>query len=349
MRDLLARLAQDDEGASSALRVLDYFDALDERLAGPEAYLRGAVALSSQAAGLSISARRINIRIGASGERIALPPDFSTKLDWPQADLPSTTPGRVWIEEDDPGVLHSLVLERVVQGIGRWSSPIDALVTTPAEAWRILLNDPVPYDRRAQLLAALRLDESRLYRVVARVPNVPARGVYAVATVDGVEVGVEIARADFPISRDDTKSRAGIGPATAVSDILRSWEGASTVLRMARLGEHLSWEEMGVLGPLFMHSQPHELLADPVVSAMAPGDMGWIDETINAIAKAGSVRGAADLLHLHHSTVQKRVDKLHQMFDVDLSIARHIHRLWLACVTYRFVSFGGTEPDTAPG
>lgn len=341
MRDLLARLALQDEAASAALRVYDYYGALDANTAGPEAYLRGAAGLSSCGAGLRLSGRHLTLRIGPSGQRLEADEGFEPTEGWYQAAIGGHDQDRVWIETDEPGTLHELILERVVQGVERWLNRIEALVLDPPQAWAALLNDPVPAERRRQLLAALKLDDTRRYQVVAHLPAAPSGGLHAYTNLCGVAVGATIRPAPFDTTLEDGENaRIGLGPAVAVPDLLTSWERAAIVLRIARPGEVTRWDRLGVLGPMFLHVSTEELLADPVVMAINSDNMPWLDQTVTAVTQTGSVRGAADLLDLHHSTVQKRLDKLQQQFSLNLANQRHVYHLWLACAAFRYATFG---------
>lgn len=344
MRDLLARLAQNDEGASSALRVLEYFDALDSNSVGPEAYLRGAAGLSSCSAGMILRERRLTVRIGRSGERLPADKDFPVDEGWLRSPVAGSSGGLVWIETSSPETFHELIIERVAAGVERWIGRMEGLVPDPGQAWSILLNDPVPDERRLQLFSALKLDPAGQYQVVAEVPATRGDGLRAVTQVQGVEVSAVIQPAPFAMELEvGYRARFGIGPAVRVGGLLDSWERAVVVLRLARQGESLPWDQLGVLGPLFLHADPAELLSERIVEAIDSGNMPWLDQTVTAVTQTGSVRGAADLLHLHHSTVQKRIDKLQQQFDLNLANARHVYHLWLACAAYRFATFGTPE------
>ncbi|WP_425838850.1 helix-turn-helix domain-containing protein [Microbacterium sp. PA5] len=348
MRDLLARLAQSDEAASAALRVFDYFDALDASGVGPEAYVRGAAALSSCRAGMMLQERRLTLRIAPSGERMRAERDFVPQEEWLIAPAAPASPDVVWLETPERSTFHELILERVAQGVQRWLQRMEALVPEPAQAWAMLLNDPVPGERRQQLFAALRLDSSRQYQVVAHVPAAPDGGLHAYTTVQGAQVVATIRPAPFSMEHTTgAKVRYGIGPAVEIPELLDSWERAVVVLRLARQGEALPWDKLGVLAPLFLRAKPEEVIAEPIVRAIDSENMPWLDQTITAVTQTGSVRGAADLLGLHHSTVQKRIDKVQQQFSLNLANARHVYHLWLACAAHRYATFG--RPDNMAG
>lgn len=341
MRDLLARLAQRDEDAAAALRVLDYFDALDGGTAGPEAYLRGAAGLTACAVGLVLSRRRLALRIGAAGDRLPTDRNFEPSDDWVTRTLAGSPVDKIWIESTANSTFTQLVLERVAEGVERWLARMDAMVPEPPQAWATLLNDPVPEERREQLFAALRLDETKRYQVVAQIPPTPRTEIHAHTTVQGVQVVASIHPAPFRMELEvGSAARFGIGPDVEVRDLLESWELAVVVLRLARPGEALPWDHLVVLGPLLRRADPADLLADPVVAAIEAGNLSWLDQTVTAVTQTGSVRGAADLLGLHHSTVQKRIDRVQQQFHLNMANSRHLYHLWLACVVHRYATFG---------
>ena len=344
MRDFLAALATQNASVAAALRVLDYFDALDARGVGPEAYVRGATALTARIVGVSQVGRGLSLRIGAGGERLRRGSAVPFDERWPSRSIGPDSADRVWIETTDADTSYGLVLERIAHGVQRWADRLDALAPSPEQAWATLLNDPIPEERSRQLFAALRLDTTRQYHVVAHLPVGWGAELRASAVVRGIEVGASIVPAPFAMQPQvGGRERFGIGPAVAVEELRSSWKRAVIVLRMARPGEALTWDRLGVLAPLFLHAQTDDLLGSPIVHAIEAGNLPWLDETVTAVTQTGSIRGAADLLGLHHSTVQKRIDKLQQQFDLNLANARHAYHLWLACAAHRYASFGTPE------
>lgn len=344
MRDFLATLATQNASVAAAVKVLDYFDALDARGVGPEAYVRGATALTSRVVGVSQASRGLSLRIAAGGERLRRDPADSFDERWPSRSIGPDPADRVWIEATDTDTSYGLVLERIAQGVQRWADRLDALAPSPEQSWATLLNDPIPEERSRQLFGALRLDPTRRYHVVAHLPLEWREGLRASAVLRGIEVGATIVLAPFTLpAQVGGRERIGIGPAVEIADLRSSWRRAAIVLRMARPGEALTWDRLGVLAPLFLHAQTSDLLASPIVRAIEEGNLAWLDETVTAVTQTGSIRGAADLLNLHHSTVQKRIDKLQQQFDLNLANARHAYHLWLACAAHRYASFGTPE------
>ncbi|PPK66665.1 helix-turn-helix domain-containing protein [Actinokineospora auranticolor] len=87
------------------------------------------------------------------------------------------------------------------------------------------------------------------------------------------------------------------------------------------------------------------LLADvPEATARANPDVTAITtmspehrETLDAYCATGSLRQAADLLHLHHSTVSRRLEQIARTLDLDLTTQTGATRATLALTTWRLL------------
>ncbi|WP_378790247.1 helix-turn-helix domain-containing protein [Nonomuraea fastidiosa] len=67
--------------------------------------------------------------------------------------------------------------------------------------------------------------------------------------------------------------------------------------------------------------------------AETPDDL----ETLDAYCTTGSLRRAADLLHLHHSSVARRIDQLGKTLGVDLTQPAGLTRARLALNAWRLL------------
>ncbi|MFG1696583.1 PucR family transcriptional regulator [Nonomuraea sp. NPDC049309] len=101
-------------------------------------------------------------------------------------------------------------------------------------------------------------------------------------------------------------ARVGVGPELPGARAAESWAGARTALRFT--GPHdrvIRWSELGALA-LFA-DLPEQAIAelDDVRAMSRLSDESL--QAIRALCQAGSIRGAAAALHLHHSSLAARV------------------------------------------
>ncbi|MFD9367269.1 helix-turn-helix domain-containing protein [Streptomyces sp. NPDC060020] len=59
--------------------------------------------------------------------------------------------------------------------------------------------------------------------------------------------------------------------------------------------------------------------------------------TLDAYCATGSLRRAADLLHLHHSSVARRIDQIGKALGLDLTDPTALLRATLALTTWRLL------------
>jgi DNA-binding PucR family transcriptional regulator len=149
------------------------------------------------------------------------------------------------------------------------------------------------------------------------------------------EVGVILATTLDP-ARFPTGVRAGIGAADSPD---RSWQQARTALGFTTARQPVVHHDD--LGALALLAQvPQDAARDnPDVAAIArmaanPQDL----ETLDAYCAAGSVRRAAELLHLHHSSVARRLDQLGKTLGVDLTDPTGLLRASLALTAWRLLN-----------
>jgi DNA-binding PucR family transcriptional regulator len=60
-------------------------------------------------------------------------------------------------------------------------------------------------------------------------------------------------------------------------------------------------------------------------------------ETLDVYCATGSLRRAADLLHLHHSSVARRVEQIGKALDIDLGEPTGLLRARLALTAWRLL------------
>jgi DNA-binding PucR family transcriptional regulator len=67
--------------------------------------------------------------------------------------------------------------------------------------------------------------------------------------------------------------------------------------------------------------------------AASPEDL----ETLDAYCTTGSQRQAADLLHLHHSSVARRLEQIGKMLGIELTEPTGLIRARLALIAWRLL------------
>jgi hypothetical protein len=132
--------------------------------------------------------------------------------------------------------------------------------------------------------------------------------------------------------------RLGIGSPCLPPDLATSWQQALTALRFAGVpgwGPAVRFESLGALAVLASVS-PEVADADPDVRTLrdlAGTSAGAADlAVLAAYCAAGSLRQAAEALHLHHSSVARRVHNLGRRLGLDLERPEHRLRAEVALI-----------------
>ncbi|MEU7862597.1 helix-turn-helix domain-containing protein [Nonomuraea sp. NPDC049141] len=365
MRGLLLRLSTLDTDAESAVRVIAYFDSL----------VRDHVSVPVL---LSATARLTQCPVGlldaATGRRTRTFPDGS--VDHPDTDhhpegdaalkvvreLASGL-GAVWMERDGtPHGLDEIVLERFAAAAevtleravalareGRDPALVELALSAEtgeaerARALRLLGFDPatplqalaiaIPADEGFALVPgvrtmghhvrAARIGDTEAVLVATALPRLPG----------SVRVGIG---PELPIS-----SRIGIGPELPGSRVAESWAGARTALRFT--GPHdrvVRWTELGALA--LYADVPDAAIAElaDVRSMERLGGEGR--SAVRALCAEGSVRRAATVLHLHHSSMAARIARAESVLGFSLADSAGRLRAHLALALVRLRANGGS-------
>ncbi len=336
MQELLGRLTALDPSARETLTVISYFDALIESHATSEMIVRGACILTGCAAGFV--ADRTVVRVTATGEvdRSGVAPDEDA---WPGH--PITGNWRVWIERDgDAHVNDAMVLERMALGLG-----IVLERTHPAAIARrsldVLLDADATAADRASATSKLRLDPTTAVRIVALAASDPfsseERNVELVTPVGRVRAVLVLAGAVLP------PGRIGVGIPAVAASLRASWLSALLALRLttgrdpvvdaASLGAFLlladaaDSRERGLQLP--------DVVALDAIESRDPRAIGYLD----ALARSDSVRSAAAIAGIHHSTLQARAGDWTNILGFDVRSAAGRVRLTLALRLYRLARY----------
>jgi hypothetical protein len=340
---LVARLSNLDSHAEGALRIVMVYDTLMRRRVDLPALARASAGLAECVAGIRLHGTGRTIRISPDGrEMSALLPPASTTVP---ITLDDEEIGTVWLERPDPpGPLDDVLLDRfaiaaaaVVERYG----PARTTMADPALVELVISSDSDDA-ARARALRLLGFASDLPVHVVAVRSQLsldqvgglvcPARLVKAAPLADvGVLLATTVDPARFPAG-----VRAGIGAAGSPD---RSWQEARTALRFTTPREPVVHYDG--LGALAMLAQvPPDAARDNVdVAAIAGLAAGPDDlETLDAYCVTGSQRQAADLLHLHHSSVARRLDQIGKTLGIELTEPTGLVRARLALTAWRLLN-----------
>ncbi|MFD7658818.1 helix-turn-helix domain-containing protein, partial [Actinosynnema sp. NPDC059797] len=179
------------------------------------------------------------------------------------------------------------------------------------------VRSPLPLDRVAALVC----------------PNRPVKA----APLGGA--GVVLATTLDP-TRFPAGVRAGVGAADSPD---RSWREARTALRFTTPRRPVVHH--AALGALALLAEvpPDALRGNADVAAVARLAHDRDDlETLDAYCATGSLRRAADLLHLHHSSVARRLDQIGKALGFELTDPAGPVRAELALTAWRLLDDGTT-------
>jgi hypothetical protein len=333
MRELIQRLSALDDDAASAMKIVAHFDALLAQGAGMTALVRGAAVLSGWPCGLHLPQHSIYARVDAQGRSIRAHDDPSDILSWPHQFLEDGSDGVVWLERpvDSDGASDAVILERLAAGvhltIERVSPPA---ITDDAAAIEILSSASSPTARR-KAAKRLRLSESAMVRLVAfrgADDDAPARSTH----LDGERGSIRIALIED--GQAPSVSPAGLGPRVGVLEAFRTRSQAVAALALSsRITPVVSWDEWGALAELA--AAGGEIKHPDVSNVAALANDPQMLDTLEALAISDTVRAAAALLGLHHSTVQQRQTRIEATLGFRLASPAGRTRALVALVAYR--------------
>ncbi|TWP48457.1 PucR family transcriptional regulator [Lentzea tibetensis] len=342
MEALAQRLSQLDTHVEGALRVVMFYDTLMRRRVDLPALARASAGLAECVAGIRLHGTGRTVRMSPDGKEAAAPLPASATLP---ITLDAEEIGTVWLERPgEPGPLDDVLLDRfaiasaaVVERYG----PARTTMADPALVELVISSgtDEAARDRALRLLGFAADLPVRVVAVRSELPLdqvggliCPARPVKAASVAD---VGVILATTADP-ARFPAGVRAGIGAADRPD---RSWREARTALRFTTSRQPVvHYESLGSLALLAQVPQ-NSVRDNADVAAIArvagnPEDL----ETLDAYCTTGSQRRAADLLHLHHSSVARRLDQLGRSLGIELTEPTGLVRARLALIAWRLLN-----------
>lgn len=329
MQELLGRLIALDPQASQSLRVIACFDELVVGNVNTRALLSAAASLAGCPAGFSQAAPRRCVRVDSRGGLLVgepQPPDNALRADGQL----------VWLERD--GESHAndaIILERLALALrirhGRGRAALDN-----RRDMAVLLDGETPVEQRREAAARLGLRQGNHRVVVA--PLFARWGEHPVAPEDVVPttfgpVHVLVVPAG---GTTHAASPSGTGVATGLDDLGRSFRTALVALRL--------WDEScDTTSEADRYGGLVEMLVDLADDAVLPdvdrldvvAAHAWGAATLEALVLAGSVREAARLVDVHHSTMQNRLDAIVEALGFDPLAGYGKARLGMAWLAWR--------------
>ncbi|KUH95553.1 helix-turn-helix domain-containing protein [Mycobacterium sp. IS-3022] len=371
------RMSELGSDPASVLRIIAYFDELDESAASADTVVRSAALLAECPVGARW-ASGVVVRYDSVGE-------LDTTGSVPAAPSVDDEPV-VWVERGGgPSELDPVLIDRVSHSLRRvlTRSSVTPQLGDPA-LLEVVLSEKEHREDRARAIRLLGLDETRKVRVLAVSAQSPSDALQiitreladvAVRTVaignatavlcqhagdtralsDGLERAIVDA---FPPPRRVNSDRGpwvGIGSSGSVLAAPTSWHQAMRALRFASSTGYgrraIAYERLSLL----------ELLADlPLDRVRGNREMARIDEiaatptgalavqTVEAFLVFGSLRRTAAELHVHHSTVAARLAQVARTmgWDLDDPMDRFLATLVLMVRRIALSSEELLEPDT---
>ncbi|MCJ1676386.1 helix-turn-helix domain-containing protein [Streptomyces sp. APSN-46.1] len=342
MEALAVRLSGLDPYVDGAIRVIAFYDTLMRRRVDLPALTRASAGLAECVAGFRLHGTGRVIRISPDGRQASAPP--SPPSTTAPITLDEEEIGTVWLERPGPpNPLDEVLLDRLAiaaAAVAERYGPARTTMADPALVELVISSDS-DEAARARALRLLGFAADLPVRVVAvrsRLPLdqigalvCPGRPVKAAPLADvGVILTTAIDPARFPAG-----VRAGIGAAGSPD---RSWRQARTALRFTGPREPvIRHADLGALA--LLAEIPEDAARDNAdVAAIAriagnPEDL----ETLDTYCATGSQRRAADLLHLHHSSIARRLEQIAKTLDIELTEPTGLTRARIALTAWRLL------------
>jgi hypothetical protein len=306
------------------------------------ALARASAGLAECVAGIRLHGTGRAIRISPDGRQAPVPPppaSTTTPITLDEEEI-----GTVWLERPGPpGPLDDVVLDRLAiaaAAVVERYGPARTTMADPALVELVISSD-TDEAARSRALRLLGFAADLPVHVVAVRSQLPLDQVGAsvcpahlVKAAPVADVGVLLA-ATTDSARFPAGVRAGIGAAETPD---RSWQEARTALRFTTPRRPVvHYADLGALA-LLAHVPPDTVRDNADVAAIArlagnPDDL----QTLDAYCTTGSHRRAADLLHLHHSSVARRLEQIGKTLGIELTEPTGLTRARLALTAWRLL------------
>ncbi|KZB86969.1 PucR family transcriptional regulator [Amycolatopsis regifaucium] len=342
MEALAARLSHLDSDVEGVIRVVMFYDTLMRRRVDLPALARATAGLAECVAGIRLHSTGRTIRMGPDGREAAAssaPGSTTTAILLDDEEI-----GTVWLErEGAPGALDDAVLERLAIAVATVVERYGPARTTMADPAlvELVISSASDDAARNRALRLLGFPADAPIRVVAVRSSVPLEKIGAlicpgrpVKAAPLTDVGIILA-ATVDAARLPDGVRAGIGAAGCPH---RSWQDARTALRFTTTRHPvIHYDDLGALALLARIPEADTRANADVIAIAAlaadPEDL----RTLDAYCATGSVRQAADSLHLHHSSVARRLTQIGKNLGIELNEPSGLTRARLALTAWRLL------------
>ncbi|MFD3930155.1 helix-turn-helix domain-containing protein [Streptomyces sp. NPDC058614] len=342
MEALAVRLSHLDSQAEGAIRVVMFYDTLMRRRVDLPALARASAVLAECVTGIRLHGTGRAIRTSSDGREASTPPSPASTTA--SITLDEEEIGTVWLERSGaPGSLDELMLDRLAlaaAAVVERYGPARTTMADPALVELVISSDS-DEAARARALRLLGFAAELPVRVIAVRSQLPldkigclvcpGRPVKAAPLAD---VGVILATRE-DLARFPAGVRAGIGAADSPD---RSWREARTALRFTTPREPvIRYADLGALALLAEIPQDTARENADVAAIVRLADNPEDLETLDAYCATGSLRRAADLLHLHHSSVSRRLEQIGKTLGFELTQPTGLLRAGLALTAWRLL------------
>lgn len=342
MEALAVRLSHLDSQAEGAIRVVMFYDTLMRRRVDLPALARASAVLAECVTGIRLHSTGRAIRVSSDGREALTPPSPASTTA--SITLDEEEIGTVWLERSSaPGSLDELMLDRLAlaaAAVVERYGPARTTMADPALVELVISSDS-DEAARARALRLLGFAADLPVRVIALRSQLPldkigclvcpGRPVKAAPLAD---VGVILATRE-DLARFPAGVRAGIGAAESPD---RSWREARTALRFTTPREPvIRYADLGALALLAEIPQDTARENADVAAIVRLADNPEDLETLDAYCATGSLRRAADLLHLHHSSVSRRLEQIGKTLGFELTQSTGLVRAGLALTAWRLL------------
>ncbi|WP_069812766.1 helix-turn-helix domain-containing protein [Streptomyces sp. TP-A0874] len=343
MEALAVRLSGMDSYVEGVVRVVAFYDTLMRRRVDLPTLARATAGLAECVAGIRLHGTGRAIRIAPDGREASAPP--SPRSTTTPITLDEEEIGTVWLERSGPpSPLDEVLLDRLAiaaAAVAERYGPARTTMADPALVELVVSSDSDEAARaRALRLLGFAADlPVRVAAVRSRLPLdqvggllCPARPVKAAPLADvGVVLATTIAPTRFPAG-----VRAGIG---AADNPARAWREARIALRFSTPRRPVvRYDALGALA--LLAEVPQEVVRDNAdVAAIdrlagTPEDL----ETLDAYCATGSLRRAGEMLHLHHSSIARRLEQIGKALGIELTEPTGLTRAQLALATWQLLN-----------